>query len=169
MFFNVASSLVLSWLVVYTTTPVYAFDYSLDDTSETTMSITDDTTGIPNVKTLFIGELHSIVVDGMSWLPNESNASTTSDLLLWRTTIDGNVVASGNVSLADAGRELPSMIDAGSFTVSTNGKHSIEVRLMVDDSMLIVSGDYVAYRAGVSIIPMLLVLIMAMTTQLVRF
>lgn len=181
---NAVSSLLLSWLVVVwsTTTTntmtVSAFEFTFsDEPGDLHLSITDTVTGISDVKSLFINEVHTVTVMGIEWMANAAaNSSSSStvmgmEVLLWSTTVDGVIVGSGNVSLTEFGELLPSEIEAGTFIVTSNGKHTVEVILTVSDGTaeLSVSNTYVAYRAGVSIIPMILVLVMAMTTQLVRF
>lgn len=182
---NAVSSLILSWLVVWSTTTssintstmtTSAFEFTFSEEPEDLhLSITDVVTGIMDVKSLFIDEVHTVTVMGIEWMTNAAamtNSSTVgTELLLWSTTVDGVLIASGNVSLTEFGELLPSEVEAGSFVVTSNGKHTVEVTLTISDGTAeeIVSKTYVAYRAGVSIIPMILVLVMAMTTQLVRF
>lgn len=143
-----------------------AFDYSLDAESSATLNLIDDETGIPNIKTLFIDELTNITVEDIGWLPNNST-EVGSDYILWTTYINGNEVESGNFSLVGVGRELTTSIYAGSFEVGSNGEHNVTVLLVLDDSELVVTGMYVAYKKGVAIIPLLVVLILAMTTNMV--
>jgi Na+/H+ antiporter NhaC len=158
------------------------------------LSITDVTTGITNLRTLFIHEEHSVTVKGIEWrtiTPSDNNNSNNNnnnttmqptnrpeeELLWWSTVVDGTVVATGNISLNDHGRLLPTHFDAGTFTVSSNRKHYVQVILQLNNgnvndddptSKFIVSDTYVAYRPGVSIIPMIFVLVMAMSTHMVR-
>ena len=182
MGWKTVSSLLLSWLVIWsstihtTITTTCAFEFTFkEDAEELGLSITDVVTDITDVKSFFIDEVHLANVKGIEWIINEeamenSNSTTTSSsdsgLLLWSTLVDGVMVASGNVSL---GQLLPTAFEAGTFVVTSNGKHTVEVIMTINGaSELIVSNTYVAYRAGVSIIPMILVLVMAMTTQLVR-
>jgi hypothetical protein len=168
---NVASLIlsVLSISIFSPTGTVTAFDYSLDFEAEEppALSLTDVVTGIPDIKTLFIGEPTLVTVKDLSWMFNDGNASGV-DLLLWTTSVDGVVVASGNYSLLEFGRQLPTSVEAGTFTVSSSGMHEVVVTLSVDGSSGDVTGDYAAYKSGVSLIPMILVLVMAMTTQMVH-
>lgn len=175
------SSLLLSWFTITSVTVNAAFDYTLkSDADNVALSITDATTGISNVKSLFINELHSVSVTGIEWEVKETATTvtntTTSDnvdvVLFWSTLVDGIVVDTGNVSLSEAGSLLITELDVGSFIVTSNGQHTVEVILTIpsnNEAELIVSNTYQAYRPAVSIIPMMLVLIMAMTTQLVRY
>jgi hypothetical protein len=173
----IASLLFLLWMSLLGFLPTsWAFEYTFNGEAEGLgLSITDVTTGISNVQTLFIDEIHSVSVQGVEWMIQEdvmtnNTTSTEGFLLLWSTMVDGTVVATGNVSLTDLGQLLPTSIDAGTFTVTSNGKHTVEVIMTINGDIateLIVSDSYVAYQAGVSIIPMILVLIMAMMTQMV--
>jgi hypothetical protein len=77
-------------------------------------------------------------------------------------------MATGNVSLEGVGRELPTSIDAGIINVDKQGRYSVEVRMTIDDSEASTSSEYEAYGAGVAIIPLLIVLVLAVTTHMVR-
>jgi hypothetical protein len=177
---------ILPWWLVWTTTITVTtfprgamvmvnadgFVAQLDTEVEPSLAIKDVSTSIPNVKTLFINKVHAITVTDIGWteaMSSSSNSSTSnSDFLFWTTSIDGMMVGNGNISLtlAEIGRSLPTFFDAGNFMVSSNGKHTVEVRMTVgEESELIASANFVAYRSGVAIIPMILVLVMAMTTQ----
>ena len=173
----VSSLLLWSWLVIWSnTTTSYAFEYIINaDGEELGLSIADVTTGITDIRTLFIDEVHSVTVKGIEWIINEDMMNTTSSsgdgLLLWSTMVDGTVVDSGNISLTELGQLLPTDFEAGTFVVTSNRKHTVEVIMTINGDVateLVVANSYVAYQPGVSIIPMILVLVMAMTTQLVR-
>ena len=168
-----------SYVVIWSTTTITSssasFDYMLNPEPDepAALFITDEATGIEGVITLFIDEVHLVTVTGLDWIVNEAatNVTSTSGVLAWETIVDGLVMAQGTVALSEAGQLLPDSLDAGSFVVTSNGKHTVEVILRIDDdpaTELIVGNEYVAYRSGVSIIPMILVLVMAMVTQLVR-
>ena len=185
------STLLLSLLVVWSTfinTASYtglhnaaAFEYTFDtDADDLGLTITDVATGISNVRTLFIHEEHSVRVKGIRWTINKYNTNASSSsisssedvMLLWSTVVDGVIVTSGNISLTNLGQLLPNEFEAGNFVVTNNGKHSVKVIMTIRGdtaSELVVSNSYVAYKSGVSIIPMILVLIMAMSTHLVRY
>ena len=77
-------------------------------------------------------------------------------------------MATGSVSLEEVGRELPTSIDAGTIKVDKGGRYSIEVRMTIDGSKASADGEYEAYGAGVAIIPLLVVLVLAVTTHMVR-
>ena len=185
------STLLLSLLVVWSTFTnttsytvlhnVAAFEYTFDTDADDHLglTITDVATGISNVRTLFIHEEHSVRVKGIRWTINKDNTNASSSssisssedvMLLWSTVVDGVIVTSGNISLTNLGQLLPNEFEAGNFVVTNNGKHSVKVIMTIcgdTASELVVSNSYVAYRSGVSIIPMILVLVMAMSTHLV--
>jgi hypothetical protein len=77
-------------------------------------------------------------------------------------------MATGSVSLEGVGRELPTSIDAGTIKVDKGGRYKVEVIMTVDDSTGSAYMEYEAYGAGVSIIPLLVVLVLAVTTHMVR-
>jgi hypothetical protein len=77
-------------------------------------------------------------------------------------------MATGSVSLEEVDRELPTSIDAGTIKVDKKGRYTIEVRMTIDDNEATASGEYEAYGAGVAIIPLLIVLVLAVTTHMVR-
>jgi hypothetical protein len=77
-------------------------------------------------------------------------------------------MATGNVSLEGVSRELPTSIDAGIINVDKQGMYHIEVRMIIDDSEASASSEYEAYGAGVAIIPLIVVLVFAVTTHMVR-
>lgn len=144
-----------------------AFDYGLVDGSGG-LSLTDTATGIGGIQTLFTGEDVSVEVSGIEWEKVEG-VEGSSDTLFYETFLDGELQASGNVSLADVERDLPSSFDAGLINVpkGEGGSHSVEVKLSVDQSESTVGGSYEAFGAGVAIIPLLVVLVLAMTTHMV--
>lgn len=77
-------------------------------------------------------------------------------------------MATGNVSLEEVGRALPTSIDAGTINVDKKGRYTIEVRMSIDGHSAKASSEYEAYGAGVAIIPLLVVLVLAITTHMVR-
>jgi hypothetical protein len=136
--------------------PADAFDYSLIGAGG--LVLTDVATTIPDVVTLFVDEELLVTADGLTW--NLTGSVEGSDnLLYYSTLVNGKVQASGNVSLEDVGRELPTSIDAGTIKVDKGGRYTIEVVLTIDDSEARTDGSYEAYGAGVAIIPLLVVLI----------
>lgn len=88
--------------------------------------------------------------------------------LFYETFLDGKLVASGNQSLADVGRTLPSSVEVGILSVPKGGRYTIEVILKVDDiSEASTSGEYEAYGAGVALLPLVVILFLAVVTNMV--
>jgi hypothetical protein len=77
-------------------------------------------------------------------------------------------MATGNMSLEEVNRELPGSLDAGTINIDKKGRYKIEVRMTIDGKSASAKGEYEAYGAGVAIIPLLVVLILAVTTHMVR-
>jgi hypothetical protein len=122
-----------------------AFDYSLVGAGS--LSLTDLETGIGGIMTIFTDSLIGVAVDGLEW--NETGSVDQSDdTLYWETLIDGEVQSTGNMSLADVGRQLPTSFDAGSVKTSKKGRRSIEVRITVDSSTVSTDTKAQAYGAG---------------------
>jgi hypothetical protein len=143
------------------------FDYGLIvDTGE--LSFGDVETQINPIQTLFLDQEASVTVGGLAW--EQLNASSSDDLLFYETFVDGQLQSSGNMSLADVGRELPSSVSAGTIIVTKRGTAYVTVFLKVGDSEAVVTGTSMrSFKAGVSVIPLLIILILAMTTHMVRF
>jgi len=157
---------VLSTLLLLALQQTSAFDYGLSEGEDLRLSLLDVDTGISDIKTIFNGELVGVTVVGIEFAPNEGNV-TTPDFITWETKVDGKVQASGTYSLVDVGRELPSEIEVGEISVGSRGRHEIVVLLSLGDSSLEPSGEYESYAAGVSIIPLIVVLVLAASTRMV--
>ena len=144
-----------------------AFDYSfVDIPEEPGLVLTDVTTGVSDILTIFKNELVAVKVTGIEWEPL-SDGESAPDVIVWETTVDGKVQASGTFNLTDTGRELPSELKVGEIKVSSGGRHEIVVVLTHGERRFDASGDYQSYAAGVAIIPLLVVLIMAASTRMV--
>ena len=160
-FVATTTTLLLLWPSLVT-----GFDYSLDGAEG--LILTDSETGITDLKTIFTDEDTAVTVDGISWVANDDATNTTGSLFLfWETFVNGELQDSGNVSLADVGRELPTSIEAGTIKVSDRERVDISVIMTVDDSSAEATGSYKAYGKGMSIIPLLVVLIFAASTRMV--
>lgn len=141
-----------------------AFDY---DITGGDISLADVETGIGSLKTIFTNDEIAVSVDRIQWEANDSN-ETTDGAIFYFTFVDGALANEGNVTLDGVGRELPSSIDAGTVKVSSSGRHTIEVKLIVGESEAIADMEVEAYRAGVAIIPLVIILILALWTHMVR-
>jgi hypothetical protein len=143
-----------------------AFDYEVVDAGN--IILTDVETQISPIVTLFLDEPVDVTVDGIGWASN-TNTTDGETSLTYETFVNGKIQASGTFDLSDVGRELPGSIPAGQVKVSSNGRHYIEVKLTLDGKTESTSDSYVAYKAGVSIFPLIVVLLFAVTTRMVEF
>lgn len=140
-----------------------AFDYSIVGAGS--IVLTDVATSISPLETIFVGEEVAVTADGLTWEPNAFNS--TGGVLTYETYLDGSMVTSGEMSLEDVGRELPSSVGAGTITVPSGGRYIVEVILTVDASEAGTSGEYEAYGAGVAILPLVVILFLAVVTNMV--
>lgn len=122
-----------------------AFDYSLVGAGG--ISLTDLETGIDGIITIFTDELIGVGVDGLEW-EQTGSVDGSDDTLYWETLIDGEVQSTGSMSLADAGRTLPTSFDAGTVKTAKKGRRAIEVRITVDSSTASTDTSVQAYAAG---------------------
>ena len=144
-----------------------AFNYALDSAGG--LSLTDTETSITDIKTIFTDEATAVSVVGLEWVPNESN-NTGGEVLLCETFVGGEKVAEGEFNLTSLSeRELPDTVDCGSITIKGNGRHEVTTKVSVDGSEVEVGQEFEAFAPGVAIIPLLVVLVLAMTTQMVEF
>lgn len=158
------------------------FDYSIDpDSPEVRFDLIDVTTGVTNIETLFLNEPTNITVKGISWIPNNNSIPTVDDIdyIIWSTYVDDIQVDNGNYSLVGVRRQLPSEISCGTFIVTNNqyqynnGMHNVTVEMYVTNTNdvtppLIVARNYNAYNKILSLIPLFIVLLLAITTSMVR-
>ena len=144
-----------------------AFDYMI--TGIGSVELDDVETEIPGIKTIFLDDVMSVSASGIAWEFKGENAANTGELTVsCEATVDGQVVSSGTMSLADVERELPTSMDCGTFSVSNRGAKVVEVTLTLDGMSAGTSRTYQAFGAGTSIIPLLLIIILAATTSQVE-
>ena len=119
---------------------------------------------------MFTGEEVNVTLEGMVWEPKQNATNDTT--LFYDTFVNGMLEDSGNFSLADVGRELPSELFCGTVSSGTKGTTTITVVLSLDDVIYDdppAENSYQTYAPGLSIVPLLIVLILAMTTRMVEF
>lgn len=92
---------------------------------------------------------------------------SSSNVLTYEMTIDGKVEDTGMVDLNDA-RSLPSVISCGVATMASSGTHTVGVTVKVDDLQTGNQREYQSFAAGASFTPLIIVLLFASTTQMVR-
>jgi Na+/H+ antiporter NhaC len=142
-----------------------AFDYNITATGG--LSLYDVKSGIDEVVTLFNNEFVTVTVVDIEWGARVA-PSNSSNSITYKTYVDGMLQAEGSVSLADVGRELPTSVEAGDISVSSSGSHTILVVLSVDEDSADTESSYQSFGAGASLIPLIVVLILAMTTHQVE-
>ena len=91
-------------------TPAGAFDYNISSAGE--LFLTDESTGISGIITLFTGDVTLVVADGVEWEPSGVEGGDTA--VTFQTLLNGNVVDEGQISLEGTGRQLPTSVDCGS-------------------------------------------------------
>ena len=119
---------------------------------------------------MFIGEDVNVTLVGMVWEPTQDVTNDTT--LFYDTFVNGMLEASGNFSLADVDRELPSELFCGTVSGDAKGTTTITVVLSLDDVIYDdppAENSYQTYAPGLSIIPLIIVLVLAMTTRMVEF
>jgi hypothetical protein len=104
-----------------------SFDYSLNPSlSKLRLELIDEVTGISNIRSLFIGEVTNVMVQGISWIPNAHKRNGSHDIK-WTMYVDGIIIANGNMSLIGIRRKLPALDPVGSFDVDRRGIHNVTV------------------------------------------
>jgi hypothetical protein len=148
--------------------PADGFNYML--TSVDGISLTDIATSIENIRTIFTGEAMDVLAIAVAWEANPSNVTNSNNTLRCETYVDDELASVVFLDLSTLGeRELPTEISCGTITVEGSGARAITVSLVVDDSSATYTNTYQAFAAGVSIIPLIVVLFLAVTTQMVEF
>lgn len=95
---------------------VEAFDYT-PNVENAAQNLVDNTTGIGELRTIFINDSTLVNLEGIEWTPVEGNTSDSSSILKWETSVNGIVQTTGTMDLADVNRELPTSIEAGYIVV----------------------------------------------------
>ena len=144
--------------------PGLAFDYGITEIGS--MILTDVATEISPVFTLFVDQGVIVEVTELAWEGKE-NPADSDDLVFYKTMVDGVQQASGSVSLNETGRELPSSIEVGTVKVDKGGRYTIEVVLTLDGEEVSTSMELEAYGSGVSVFPLVVILLLAMVTGMV--
>lgn len=154
-------------LVLAFVTSSHAFDYQIDDESELELFLVDVNSGIEGLSSLHNGDPVSVSVQGLAWA-KAANDTTGSPILSWTTYLNGVVSQSGTVDLLADGRVLPTTIAAGEITSQSSGTYTITVELLLDGITTTVEATYESFTSGVSVIPLVLILVLAATTHMVE-
>lgn len=120
-----------------------------------------------DLSTMFIGEPVNVTLQGIVWEQSEEPGNDT--MFFYETFVNGELQAKGNYSLEGVGRELPSEAFVGTVTSDTKGTTTISVTVTLDDVVSETDASFQTYKPGLSIVPLLVVLLLAMTTRMVEF
>ena len=86
----------------------------IPDASGGSLDLMDAATGISGIRTIFVGDSTVVTLSGIAWSMSDSTSST----MVWETSVNGEVKASGVVEIDGVDPEdLPTSIDAGSIVV----------------------------------------------------
>jgi hypothetical protein len=122
---------------------------------------------------VFTDDFVQVTVDKIAWEPVANFNGTTIDasfpLIRWTTFVNGEALARGNYSLTEAGRILPSSLTVGTVPINARGKVTVRVVLELDGAETTTERTIQSFGSGVAIIPLLLVLVMSLTTHMVEF
>lgn len=156
----------LLFLLSVGVTLTQGFDYLIDEESSLDLFLTDVESGIENLQSLHTGDKITVDIVGIGWAASATVTDTTN--ITYTTLLDGKAVATGSVDLSEDGKTLPSSISAGEITVENAGNRRITVQLELDGVVSIAENEYQAYGAGVAILPLIVIVILAATTQMVE-
>jgi hypothetical protein len=92
---------------------IEAFRYNISSAGD--LFLSDVSTGIQDLKTIFIGDATAVAVDGVEWEP--SGVEGGNDFVTFTTLVNGEVVETGIINLTDAGLLLPTSFEVGTIMV----------------------------------------------------
>lgn len=141
----------------------YTLDYAVYP-GESGIILNDIKTDIPNIVTPFTYELFAVVAK-IGW--TSMDPISTSGVLEWATKVDGKEVERGEYTLGSSS-QLPRTLSVGTASFASSGRHTVEVTLKIDDTVIILEENYVSYPAGVSIIPLVVIVGLAMILKMVE-
>ena len=165
MLFSKTTDVLLLFIAASAISGAFAFDYAI--TGIGGIKLADVNTQIGGLETIFVASETSVKVEELMWEQSDG-INTVNDVLFWTTFVNGHIQAKGNYSLSSLTRELPESLEVGIIKVEKSGRQNISVVLSVDESTASTSSEYEAYQPAVAIIPIVLVLLLAFTTQMVE-
>ena len=143
-----------------------ANSYSIDESrSKLLLTFTDVETEISPISTLFIEEYVKVNVDGIRWTGYANDVGTE---LYFITRVNGEVAATGDITLPESALELPSSIAAGEIFAAYGGRNTIEVEIIIGEGTTTASTTIQAYRKWASIVPLVVIIIVALVTKKVE-
>lgn len=123
------------------------------DTSETSLRMIDSRTGMV-AHTLFLEEAADAVVEGILW--KDMTPGNETEILNYRTFVNGEQVYQGFILLPEDPAELPASIKAGPVYAPKGGRTIIEVQFWVGDTMDSVSIYIQAFKKWIVSVPLAL-------------
>ena len=135
----------------------------------------DVETTASDVSTIFKGKDYDVVVTGASWDSDLLSAGLTSGT--YTTSVNGEVQATGEVNIDP--NDPPDEVPVGSIKVSSGGTKTVSVEwafappppnstAMPADVSGSTSRDYQAFGAGASLVPLIVILLLAVCTGIVE-
>lgn len=106
------------------------------------------------------------VAASLAW-SEEVYIGDSSNQAVCQLSVDGVVVDSGSVELSES-RALPAVINCGFGAVANSGPHDIGVTVTIDDSSSSYSETCYSFTGGASFAPLVIILLLAATTQMVE-
>jgi hypothetical protein len=134
--------------------------------SELALYLIDSQSSIEDLKTLHNGFKVAVSVSGIAW--SVMTEPKNSSVMTWTTFVDGNVVQSDTIDLAADGFNPIQSIDVGEITSSGSGRRFVTVDLELNGVTTTVEGEYESFQSGVTIIPLIVILVLAATTHMVE-
>ena len=134
------------------------------DTNVDSITLNDVETGIEDIVALHNGKTFAVVAN-LAWA-EDIFVPESSNTLKWEMAVDGIVRESGTVNLTES-RSLPVSIDAGTSVVTSSGTHTIGVSISLDGKESGMERNYQSFSPGASFVPLIVVLLLASTTQMV--
>lgn len=139
------------FLTVFVLTQVFGVVRSyVINTNETSLTLIDSRTGLV-ARTLFVDEATDAIVDGLHW--TDLTPSNGTEILNYRTFVNGEKVYEGFILLPDNPSDLPTKIEAGIINVNKSGTKTIEVQFWVGDTMDSATIQIQAYKKWLAILP----------------
>jgi len=143
---------------------VYGYDSVLLGAGSITL--TDVASEIPDLQSLFLYYETYVSLTDIEWEYTGSNA-TSNNILKYETYVNGVVAASGEYDLSTY-ESPPTNLDCGIIVPEQSGATEILVKLMIDSAEEETSSTFQAYKSGVSLIPLIVILVLAFSTQMVE-
>jgi len=157
-------SLINDTFIVPTITKANTSDYSYGVSVES-ISLTDSATGISDIATIHNSRPFDVTAK-LHWEEQVYDLDSTNTLS-WEMSVDGVVANTGSVDLSES-RALPATLNAGQTTIDNSGTHNIKVKISLDSTENANDLNYESFAAGASFVPLVIVILFAATTQMVR-